>query len=190
VAINYTELSRTVSHALRHEPWLYELEIDNEGWTSIEALITEIRRQNNNWNDLSQKDLQEMIDRSDKQRHQIAGNRIRALYGHSLPGKLQKTAAVPPETLYHGTSPEVLPIIEREGLKPMNRQYVHLSVDHETANLVGRRKTHFPVILAIDSEKANRQGVHFYSGNERVWLADSIPPEFITKHGSRKTAMF
>jgi putative RNA 2'-phosphotransferase len=25
-----TALSRTMSHALRHEPWLYELELDGE----------------------------------------------------------------------------------------------------------------------------------------------------------------
>lgn len=28
------KLSRAVSHALRHEPWLYELELDGEGWTT------------------------------------------------------------------------------------------------------------------------------------------------------------
>lgn len=32
-------LSRVVSHALRHEPWLYELELDARGWTSMDALV-------------------------------------------------------------------------------------------------------------------------------------------------------
>ena len=32
-AIDHRELSKTISHALRHEPWLYELELDDEGWT-------------------------------------------------------------------------------------------------------------------------------------------------------------
>ncbi len=32
-----------------------------------------------------------------KKRHQIEGNRIRALYGHSFPGKLSKKVAVPLE---------------------------------------------------------------------------------------------
>jgi putative RNA 2'-phosphotransferase len=29
------ELSEVFSHALRHEPWLYELELDDEGWASL-----------------------------------------------------------------------------------------------------------------------------------------------------------
>ena len=32
-----TQISRVVSHALRHEPWLYELELDAEGWTEVAA---------------------------------------------------------------------------------------------------------------------------------------------------------
>ncbi|HZX88363.1 MAG TPA: RNA 2'-phosphotransferase [Reyranella sp.] len=37
------DLSRAVSHALRHEPWLYELELDEEGWTSVDALIAALQ---------------------------------------------------------------------------------------------------------------------------------------------------
>lgn len=33
----------------------------------------------------------------------------------------------PPKYLYHGTAAWFLPAIQREGLKKMNRQYVHLS---------------------------------------------------------------
>lgn len=37
------KLSRAVSHALRHEPWLYELELDGEGWTSVDDLLQALR---------------------------------------------------------------------------------------------------------------------------------------------------
>ena len=30
------DLSKEIAYALRHAPWEYELEIDNEGWVSIE----------------------------------------------------------------------------------------------------------------------------------------------------------
>ena len=33
--MNVVELSRAVSHALRHQPWLYELELDDEGWVQV-----------------------------------------------------------------------------------------------------------------------------------------------------------
>jgi putative RNA 2'-phosphotransferase len=31
VSGDWTELNKAVSHALRHEPWLYKLELDDEG---------------------------------------------------------------------------------------------------------------------------------------------------------------
>jgi putative RNA 2'-phosphotransferase len=36
-------ISRMLSHALRHEPWLYELELDAEGWMLVEAALAALR---------------------------------------------------------------------------------------------------------------------------------------------------
>ncbi|EAE4192982.1 RNA 2'-phosphotransferase, partial [Listeria monocytogenes] len=69
--------------------------------------------------------------------------------------------------------------IEKKGLVPMSRQYVHLSEDIETANLVGKRKDKNPIILEISALEAWNEGVNFYYGNEKVWLADAIPSKFI-----------
>src|SRR5688572_21548763 len=33
-----TEVSKALSHARRHDPWLYELELDDEGWASLDAV--------------------------------------------------------------------------------------------------------------------------------------------------------
>jgi putative RNA 2'-phosphotransferase len=68
----------------------------------------------------------------------------------------------------------------KQGLLPMGRQYVHLSVDEKTALQVGRRKDEHPVILKIASQKAYSAGITFYKGNEIVWLADKVPPAFIS----------
>lgn len=38
--INYLELSKEISYALRHAPWKYELELDEHGWVSAEQLLT------------------------------------------------------------------------------------------------------------------------------------------------------
>ena len=42
-----TKLSRTVSHALRHEPWLYGLELDSYGWVHLIDLVVSLRRHRN-----------------------------------------------------------------------------------------------------------------------------------------------
>ena len=41
--INLTDASRVASHALRHEPWLYELDLDDDGWVATDALLAALR---------------------------------------------------------------------------------------------------------------------------------------------------
>jgi len=178
---DYAKISRLVSHALRHEPWIYELEIDEEGWTPVGDLLSALGDESDKWRGLVEGDLAEMIARSDKKRHELRDGKIRALYGHSLPGRLRKQVMTPPDILYHGTSPEAGAVILRDGLRPMGRQYVHLSVDTSMADQVGRRKARQSVILAVDARTASGQGVVFYLGNDQVWLADNVPTDFITQ---------
>lgn len=178
---DYAKISRLVSHALRHEPWIYELEIDEDGWTPVGDLLSALGDLSKSWRALEEDDLTEMIARSDKKRHELHDGRIRALYGHSLPGRLRKQPGTPPDRLYHGTSPDAGAAILRDGLRPMGRQYVHLSVDTAMADQVGKRKARRPVILAVDAHAAHAHGVVFYLGNDRVWLADAVPAEFIAR---------
>lgn len=175
----YVDLSRCMSHALRHEPWIYELELNDEGWVSVESLLEALRVQRPEWSELRVFDIERVIAGSSKKRHELRGGLVRALYGHSVPGKLSRVPADPPSILYHGTAPEVVHRIFAEGLKPMGRQYVHLSVDEATASEVGRRKSENPVILTVNAAEASKWGVVFYQGNEKVWLADEVSPSFI-----------
>jgi putative RNA 2'-phosphotransferase len=175
----FNDLSRIVSHALRHAPWLFELEIDDEGWVPTEALINALRKEGPAWSNLTERDLSEMLRVSSKRRHEMANGRIRALYGHSLSGRLRKTPAIPPSELFHGTSPSSIIEIRSKGLLPMARQFVHLSVDETSALEVGKRKSRNPIILSIKALNAFKSGVPFYIGNERVWLAPSVPVSYI-----------
>ncbi len=168
-----------VSHALRHEPWLYELELDEEGWVPLNSLLMSLKASDPLLQNLEVKDIERMVFESQKKRHEIKDNKIRALYGHSIPGKLLKTPMDPPVILYHGTSPCNIDSIRSVGLLPMNRQYVHFSETESLALEVGRRKSPYPIILKIFAKKAQENGVHFYRGNEFVWLADKVTSEFI-----------
>ena len=124
-------------------------------------------------------DMVWVVEGANKRRFQLLDGRMRALYGHSTPQHLRKERAVSPERLFHGTSPATAEKILDEGLKPMARHYVHLSVDVDTAHEVGRRKAREPVILEVAASAAHAAGVAFYVGNEKVWLADTVPAEFI-----------
>jgi len=178
-ATDYNRLSKTVSHALRHEPWLYELELDDEGWVPVTQLLASLRSESERWSEVNTFDLEQMIRTSSKRRHEIRGGRIRAIYGHSVPGKLKRNPSSPPAVLFHGTSPKSVPTIKVNGLLPMKRQYVHLSTDEATAIEVGKRKAKEPVLLRVRALEAFENGVSFYEGNEKVWLADAVSSEFI-----------
>lgn len=172
-------LSKVVSHALRHEPWLYELEVDDEGWVPIEDLVEALRR-DQCWTALTRADVAEMVRSAAKQRHEFDGDRIRACYGHSLPGRIAKSPGVPPQQLFHGTGAENVPAILTAGLLPMGRQYVHLSVDQNTAIAVGRRKSKRVAVLRVAADTASVAGVVFLQGNATVWLVDQVPAEYIS----------
>ncbi|MBN1565542.1 MAG: RNA 2'-phosphotransferase [Anaerolineae bacterium] len=179
--LNYTQLSKTVSHALRHAPALYHLELDTEGWVAVEDLLATLQSHRRDWRNVTESDLITMMANATKQRFELRDGKIRAYYGHSVPQPIQRTPVEPPAILYHGTAPETAAIILKEGLKSMNRQHVHLSTDQATAQMVGARHDSQPIILEIQALAAHRAGIAFYAGNEDVWLAEDIPADFIKR---------
>ena len=177
--MDYVALSKEVSYALRHAPWEYELELDEEGFVPVEQLLAALNEGSSWERPIVVDDLEQIIRTSEKKRHEIVGDKIRALYGHTTPQKIAKEAAEPPAVLYHGTARRFLDAILQEGLRPMARQYVHLSVDVDTAKRVGSRRDAEPVILAVDAELAASEGLRFYVGNDKVWLADEVPAKYL-----------
>ena len=181
MSVSSTWLSRRIAHALRHEPWIYGLELDGHGWVSVDDLLAGLRSTGGPaWADLARTDLEQMVASSTKRRYELSNDRIRARYGHSVPGLSRRTPAQPPPVLFHGTAPSTWQAIRDTGLRPMTRQFVHLSVDTAQALAVGRRKHRKPVVLHVDAAGANAAGISFYPGNELVWLAEHVPPEFVT----------
>ncbi|MFI7680303.1 RNA 2'-phosphotransferase [Actinophytocola sp. NPDC049390] len=165
-------LSKRMSHALRHAPWLYELELDEAGWTPVADLLVAL--------EVSREQVGDVVVDSPKQRFELSGDRIRARYGHSVPGRIAGVPGTPPARLYHGTSATAADRILREGLLPMRRQYVHLSVTREMAESVGGRKGGRVRVLTVDTPAARAAGVEFLRGNEIVWLAAHVPATFLS----------
>lgn len=146
---------------------------------NVDQLLTALK-ESDKWESVTVEDLEHIIEKSDKKRHEIVNGKIRALYGHSVPMKIVKESSEPPEILFHGTARRFLESIELKGLLPKGRQYVHLSVDTDTAIQVGKRHDYKPIILVIDAKRAWEDGVKFYLGNDKVWLADKVPSKYIT----------
>lgn len=171
-------LSKLLSLILRHEPEKFGLALDEEGWVELPALLDAVRRRRD-WQRVSEAEIREVVETSEKQRFEISAGRIRARYGHSVPQAVTYPEVEPPELLYHGTSPEALPAIRAEGLRSMKRQYVHLSLDTEQAKIVGRRHSRRPVVLTVRAREAWQAGVKFYRPEARLFLSPAVPAAFI-----------
>lgn len=100
-------------------------------------------------------------------------SRIRANQGHSISVNVEMKEMTPPDELYHGTADRFLDIIREKGILKMNRQYVHLSADAETAKAVGKRHGK-PVVLVIDTKKMVEDGYTFWQSDNEVWQSEDI----------------
>ena len=178
------QLSKYLSLILRHRAKDFGLQMDENGFTDLAPIWAMVEDRFRGL--YTRTDLEMVVagDSNGKKRFEIMDNRIRAMYGHTRVD-VTYPPAVPPETLYHGTSHQVLKQIRKHGLLHMRRQYVHMTNNLARAQRTGGRHDEIPAILVIHAAEAHRAGVEFYHPEEEHWLAKSIPPEFIEFPESR-----
>lgn len=170
--------SKCISLILRHKPEVIGITLDDHGWADTQALIEGVNRTH----PLTMELLEEIVRTDEKQRYSFNADksRIRANQGHSIPIDADLAETEPPETLYHGTGEKSVASIEREGLRPMSRLYVHLSPDTETARSVGSRHGR-PVIYIVLAGEMYRSGYRFYRSANGVWLTKEVPARFLKR---------
>ncbi len=168
-----------MSYALRHRPDAVGITLDESGWVGVPELLTALH--------IDRSTLDAIVAGNDKQRFAIdvrpdGSEHIRASQGHTVAIDLGLDPVPPPVELFHGTPAENLASIMRDGLRKGRRQHVHLSVDVATARNVGlRRRPAEVAILQIAAAAMTDSGYLFYRSANGVWLADAVPPAFITR---------
>jgi len=172
------QLSKFVSGALRHFPDDAGLELDEAGWTSFDSLAAAVERKYD-WAD--RRTLAAVVETDPKGRFERSRDRIRAAYGHSVDVDLESGDDPVPDTLYHGTAPRNVESILAEGLKPMNRQQVHLSDSVADAVEVGSRHASDPVVLEIDAAAMAADGHDITKRGEATYTTDRVPPQYLTE---------
>ena len=174
--------SKFLSLILRHRPETIGITLDEHGWADVSELIQGINRTGKH--SLTPELLEEIVRTDEKQRYAFNGDHtlIRANQGHSIPVDVELEEAVPPAVLYHGTGEKYAVSIDRQGLLPQSRLYVHLSSDVVTARKVGSRHGR-PVIYSIDCAAMAADGYRFFLSANHVWLTEKVPPEYLRKMG-------
>ena len=170
--------SKFISLILRHKPEVIGITLDDHGWADTKELIEGV----NKTHPLTMEMLEEIVRTDEKQRYSFNEDktRIRANQGHSIPVDADLTETEPPETLYHGTGEKSVPSIEKQGLRPMSRLYVHLSKDAATARTVGSRHGK-PVIFIVLAGEMHRDGYPFFLSANGVWLTREVPVRYLQR---------
>lgn len=165
--------SRAISKLLRHTAGERNLTMSADGWAAIADVQGLLG--------LTRERLDVAVRENDKQRLQVAGERIRACQGHSLEGMPVTREALenswervhPEDLLWHGTTREALPAIRREGLTAGRRTHVHLAPAKDSR--VGRRSG-VEVLLGVDSGN-----LEVYRAPNGVLLTREVPPDAIVR---------
>ena len=177
-----TKTSKFLSYVLRHRPDAIGLTLDENGWASVAEIIANARPNTA----LSEDLIREVVATNDKQRFALSsdGKRIRASQGHSVNIELGLEPLEPPPLLFHGTASRFLESIETQGLRPGNRQHVHLSPDTATAISVGKRHGN-PVVLEVAAGEMFTAEFVFFRSQNGVWLTERVPVRYLRHSDSR-----
>ena len=178
--MNTNSKSRRLSYILRHAPEDVGITLGDGGWVLIDDLLSGMNGKG--WS-IDRAELEAVVKTNDKKRFTISedGLRIRAAQGHSVKIKSDLIAIEPPMRLFHGTAKRFLDTVMREGLRPMSRQHVHLSLDVATAESVGQRHGS-AIVLQVDAQNMSDAGYEFFRADNGVWLTHLVPKEFLSFH--------
>jgi putative RNA 2'-phosphotransferase len=175
---NYSKLGQKLAYLLRHDT---NYEFPSEGWRESDDLIKN--------HGFTLEDLKEIVRNDNKGRFEWKDGTytgIRAIQGHSISKiRIKYPRTDPPEVLYHGTKVSNLESIFAGGISSMERLYVHLSDNPETAFKVANRKNKTRkisgpgIVLEVDAKKMISEGYAFYLTSNGVWLTRFVPSKFI-----------
>lgn len=171
-------ISKFMSLVLRHQPDEIGLTLDANGWAFTSELIDKMNKYGIKVNE---EIISTVVATNEKKRFAFNEDKtmIRASQGHSIEIDLALSPVEPPEFLFHGTAEKNIASILQNGIQKMNRQYVHLSKEKETAVNVGSRHGK-PVVLTIAAGQMHKDGCLFYLSANGVWLTDFVEAKYIS----------
>jgi putative RNA 2'-phosphotransferase len=179
--MDVVQVSKRLSYVLRHRPESVGLRLDEAGWVPVDELLAALAAAGL---PLTRDELDDVVATHDKRRfaYDPAGERIRAVQGHSVAVELGYAPQRPPAVLFHGTVDRAVCSVLAEGLHPGRRHAVHLSADVATARAVGARRGR-PVVLRVDAAAMAAEGAVFTRSANGVWLTDAVPARHLAVAG-------
>ena len=172
-------LSRFLALVLRHRAHHFDLDMDDEGYVYADDLLDVIDERQSALSWVEFEHIEALTKTEGRKRFEIKGDQVRATYGHSFKRPVHYEAAEPPEQLYVGLAKSRMAELRAGGLRPLGRQYVHLSEEYDEAMEVGRHQGEDAVVVTVNAGAAHEAGVLFYRPTVGIFLAARVAPEFL-----------
>jgi putative RNA 2'-phosphotransferase len=168
-------ITRSLAYMLRHQPEEFDLRVDQYGWADLGEVVHALTEKLGE--PIEAADVQAAVDSGDRRRYEVREDKVRALYGHSIPIEPGEPSE-PPEAVYVGVSRPDAERARRHGLRSGRRRFLHLAASEEDAVEMGRRLGREYAVVTVRAREASAAGIHFYD-RYSLWLSDPVPTEFL-----------
>jgi 2'-phosphotransferase len=180
--------SKYLSWALRHGLNELGLKPSQEGYVSMEELI----RVSDPTYHFTPVSIERIVNSCPKQRFGLKNmdgkTWIRANQGHSQsigkqidPEKMMRRLTEPLENVFHGTYKHHLESIQKNGLRRMNRQHIHIA---KGLNVKSGKRHDCNLLVYIDMKSAMEDGVSFFESPNGVVLTEGkngvLEPKYLS----------
>lgn len=166
-------VSRKLSSILRHNAVSLGLQVRSDGCVSVESLLALPQMKG-----VTIDKLKQVVAADNKQRYAFdaTGDFIRANQGHSqtvaqsiADDEIANVITEPLPVCVHGTYRNVIEIIQKEGLRCMQRDYIHLAPGL-VGQVVSGMRASSQVMIYVDMAKAMADGIVFRESANGVIL--------------------
>lgn len=175
-------IGRMMALILRHQPDKFNLSMDGRGWIDLEDFVEAIRRarpQYSRW--LRKNHIEAVVETDEKGRYQIDGGMIRATYAHSVNVNLDDLPEAQVDKLYFPVSEEELDLVLESGLRPSDRNMIHLSATPDKAYSAGRVHIADPILLEIDVKASSDAGNFIFRAGKSVYITEAVEADHLKR---------
>ena len=146
--------------------------MDDAGWSNVTDVMDILS--------MTRSQLDMAVERNDKGRMQVEGDRIRACQGHSFDGAPVTLDGLEAswievrvdQSLWHGTRIASIAGIAERGIQPGKRTHVHLAPHPESQ--VGKRSSS-DLLLEVSSVRIREHRLRIFQSQNGVMLVRNVP---------------
>ncbi len=161
-----------LAYVLGRHPDEFGLVPDQEGFVPVKELLKALHEEEG-WRHVRSGLLNELLISAMPSPIEIDDNRIRAVDRERLP-KISKAVNLP-KVLYLAIRRKAYASGIENGLRAAGRPSLILSSDKAMALRMGMRRDNQPVLLSVQVEKSQEQGVVYHQFGKHLFLTDQIP---------------